>query len=55
MNKFATLFEFGCELFGYANANNLSKEYISKYYNDWKYNYTKMSIKQYKSLKKVRT
>lgn len=50
MNNFATLFEFGCEMFGYDKAANMKNDYINMFYIDWKENYSKMSIKQYKSL-----
>ena len=54
MNNFATLFEFGCEMFGYDKAVNMSSDYINMFYNDWKRNYSMISIKQYKSLLNVR-
>lgn len=54
MNNFATLFEFGCEMFGYDKAINMSNEYIDMFYNDWKEKYSNMSIKQYKLLLNIR-
>ena len=50
MNNFTTLFQFGCELFGQENIEKLSKDYIKMYYNDWKNNYSNVTVKQYKSL-----
>ena len=50
MNNFATLFEFGCEMFGYDKAINMNNDYINMFYIDWKENYSMMSIEQYKSL-----
>ncbi len=50
MNNFATLFEFGCELFGYNNVKSMSNDYIQNYYNDWKNNYSNITVKQYRSL-----
>ena len=50
MSKFTTLFEFGCEIFGYNKAKKCSNDYIKVYYNDWKTNYPKTTIKQYKIL-----
>ena len=50
MNKFASLFEFGCEMFGYEKVINMNNEYINKFYDDWKQNYSMMSIKQYRLL-----
>ena len=50
MNNFYTLFEFGCELFGYEKASKMSNEYINMFYNDWKEKYSSLSINQYKRL-----
>lgn len=50
MSNFTTLFQFGCEFFGYENYEKMSKDYIKMYYNDWKNNYCNISVKQYKSL-----
>ncbi len=50
MNNFATLFEFGCEMFGYNKAIRMNNDYIVKFYNDWKQNYSKMSVNQYRLL-----
>ena len=50
MSKFTTLFEFGCEIFGYNKAKKCSNDYLKVYYNDWKTNHPKTTIKQYKIL-----
>ncbi len=50
MDNFDGLFKFGCEIFGYDNAANMNTSYIKMYYNDWKNNYSNVSVKQYKSL-----
>ena len=50
MDKFTTLFEFGCEMFGYDKATNMSNEHIDNFYSDWKQNYSKISVKQYRLL-----
>ena len=50
MNNFATLFEFGCEIFGYEKAINMNSEHINTFYSDWKQNYSTMSIKKYRVL-----
>jgi len=50
MNNFASLFEFGCALFGYDNAKNMNNNYIKIFYEDWKTNYSSITIKQYKLL-----
>ena len=54
MSNFATLFEFGCELFGYEKAIKTNSNYIDMFYKDWKLNYSSMTIEQYRLLLKVR-
>lgn len=50
MSNFKTLFQFSCEFFGYENIEKINKDYIKMYYEDWKKNYNKVTVKQYKSL-----
>ena len=50
MDNFATLFEFGCEMFGYDKVINMNNSYIDNFYSDWKQNYSTISIKQYRLL-----
>ena len=54
MNNFTTLFQFACEFFGYENISRINKEQIKMYYNDWKNNYSKITIEQYKLLLNIR-
>lgn len=50
MNNFSSLFEFGCTLFGYDKAKNMKNDYINIFYEDWKRNYSSITIEQYKLL-----
>jgi len=52
MAKYISMFQFGCEFFGYENAIKLDNNYIKTYYEDWKR--TPYSIKKYKSLLQTR-
>lgn len=54
MNNFSTLFQFGCDLFGYEKASKMNNDYINIFFNDWKDNYSSLTIVQYKNLLKTR-
>jgi len=45
---FLTMFEFGCELFGYEETKNMSADRLNSFYEDWKR--TEYDIKLYKKL-----
>lgn len=45
---FLTMFEFGCELFGYEATKNMSADKLKNFYEDWKR--TEYDIKLYKQL-----
>lgn len=54
MNNFSTLFQFGCDLFGYEKASKMNNDYINIFFNDWKDNYSSLTIVQYKNLLQTR-
>ena len=40
----------GFNIIGYDKATNMSNEHIDNFYSDWKQNYSKISVKQYRLL-----
>jgi len=52
MTTHISLFQFGCEIFGYDNAMKMNSNKLRSYYDDWKT--TTYSIKQYKALLNTR-